>query len=531
MIKINIKNTRTCELTQTEVVRKGENNISYFYIKLPLTVGDENYNIKDCIVEMRCYISSKGYIPYNLDTNNTTVKIPITTDITDEVRSVKIMFIFKHSGEVIGKTNQVLFKVINTPNGDDSLTPRAEFDKEITRKNKIISDQNEEILSAKETISSQSETITQQGEQITELSGEVTELQEEVSEQAQTITRQNTTIDQLNSRVPALEQLDPINPSGIQQTYNPESPNIGFPQVIVNPPTAEGVGFNENYYKEGETCLGKVGTYNPFPYESQGGIFILEMNTQLELPSKILIKDYVTAPNTELRYGDFIFFNGITALEELIVEGSPSIAGIAGYLMYDHGGANIKKIDLSKSFISFVEERGFSFSTGSSLEELYFSDSLTRLENYAIQKATALTRLNLGNSLITIGGANMQNCSALERIELPDTLEIIGNKFCNGCKKLRTINFPKSLQSIDSWYFLAGCTSLEYVTIENGFNCDNLVLSVSTLYSVETIVSWLEALADRTGDTAYTLTIGTTNLNKLTAEQKAIATNKNWNLA
>jgi hypothetical protein len=41
----------------------------------------------------------------------------------------------------------------------------------------------------------------------------------------------------------------------------------------------------------------------------------------------------------------------------------------------------------------------------------------------------------------------------------------------------------------------------------------------------------LEALADRTGETAYTLTIGATNLNKLTAEQKAIAIGKNWNLA
>jgi hypothetical protein len=75
------------------------------------------------------------------------------------------------------------------------------------------------------------------------------------------------------------------------------------------------------------------------------------------------------------------------------------------------------------------------------------------------------------------------------------------------------------------------CANLEFVTIEPGFNCNDLNLSVSTRYSVETIVSWLEALADRTGETAYTLTMGATNLNKLTDEQKAIAIGKNWNLA
>jgi len=39
------------------------------------------------------------------------------------------------------------------------------------------------------------------------------------------------------------------------------------------------------------------------------------------------------------------------------------------------------------------------------------------------------------------------------------------------------------------------------------------------------------ALADRTGQTAYTLTLGATNLKKLSDEQKAIATDKNWTLA
>ena len=67
--------------------------------------------------------------------------------------------------------------------------------------------------------------------------------------------------------------------------------------------------------------------------------------------------------------------------------------------------------------------------------------------------------------------------------------------------------------------------------LEQGFNAKNLALSASTLYTAETIVSWLEALADRTGQSTYTLTIGSTNIAKLTETEIAIATNKNWTLA
>jgi hypothetical protein len=56
-------------------------------------------------------------------------------------------------------------------------------------------------------------------------------------------------------------------------------------------------------------------------------------------------------------------------------------------------------------------------------------------------------------------------------------------------------------------------------------------VSSSTLFTIETLVAMLEALKDLTGQTAKTLTIGRTNLAKLTEEQIAIATNKNWTLA
>lgn len=49
--------------------------------------------------------------------------------------------------------------------------------------------------------------------------------------------------------------------------------------------------------------------------------------------------------------------------------------------------------------------------------------------------------------------------------------------------------------------------------------------------NIESLIQILNNLADRTGQTRYILTLGPANLEKLTSEQKAIATSKNWTLA
>lgn len=64
-------------------------------------------------------------------------------------------------------------------------------------------------------------------------------------------------------------------------------------------------------------------------------------------------------------------------------------------------------------------------------------------------------------------------------------------------------------------------------TIGNNMKLTNKNLSVDSLMS---IIEHLQNLIE-VGKSACTLTIGTTNLNKLTDEQKAIATQKGWTLA
>lgn len=78
---------------------------------------------------------------------------------------------------------------------------------------------------------------------------------------------------------------------------------------------------------------------------------------------------------------------------------------------------------------------------------------------------------------------------------------------------------------------LSRCTKLEEIELEQGFNCVSAFVCNQCPLTQQSLVNMLTALADLTGQQAKTLAVGSTNLAKLTNEQKAIATQKNWTLA
>lgn len=102
-----------------------------------------------------------------------------------------------------------------------------------------------------------------------------------------------------------------------------------------------------------------------------------------------------------------------------------------------------------------------------------------------------------------------QNCTSLE--------EIIGELDCSD-----TTNFFR---------FVHGCTKLREIRITPSTVKYDLSFNASQLLSNETIKSIIDGLADLTGQTTQTITFHATVGAKLTDEQKATITAKNWTLA
>lgn len=126
----------------------------------------------------------------------------------------------------------------------------------------------------------------------------------------------------------------------------------------------------------------------------------------------------------------------------------------------------------------------------------------------------------------------LMSMEKLREVRLPNSITYLPYQVCDNLPLLQKINIPNSLKTAHTYSFTK-CPNLEFVKIENGFNCNGLNLgsSGSTKFSREIIISWFNALKDRTGEVPYKFLIGSTNLAKLTAEDIKIGTDKNWTIA
>lgn len=121
-------------------------------------------------------------------------------------------------------------------------------------------------------------------------------------------------------------------------------------------------------------------------------------------------------------------------------------------------------------------------------------------------------------SLVRIGAINAPSATNASNI-------------LNGCTKLQTV---ENLTIGEACYFNANsfnCAALENITIGGVIGC-NVDFHLCTKLTHDSLMSIINALKNLTGTgTTYTLTLGATNLAKLTDAEKAIATEKGWTLA
>lgn len=121
-------------------------------------------------------------------------------------------------------------------------------------------------------------------------------------------------------------------------------------------------------------------------------------------------------------------------------------------------------------------------------------------------------------------------CSSLINIDGIDTDSITSaTEMFHGCSSLVTIhndlNFSNVVEKIDDTF--TSCKSLENVYFAGTINVD-IAMNGCQKLTVTSLLSLLNALCENAQ--GLTCKIGTKNLAKLTDEQKAIATNKGWEL-
>ena len=124
------------------------------------------------------------------------------------------------------------------------------------------------------------------------------------------------------------------------------------------------------------------------------------------------------------------------------------------------------------------------------------------------------------------------SCSSLTSLSLPagfGQAAVYAHYCFNSCSSLTSLSLPAGFgqNAINLSGCFTGCTALKTITGNPNFKV-SFSLSDSTELTHDSLMVVINGLQTVTGQT---LTLGTTNLAKLTDEEKKVATDKGWTLA
>lgn len=127
--------------------------------------------------------------------------------------------------------------------------------------------------------------------------------------------------------------------------------------------------------------------------------------------------------------------------------------------------------------------------------------------------------------------AGMKKLKKIDMRNAHEGMNGMSSTFHN-CKNLETIDefYPPYNSKFVSTFYL--CTALKNITFMSPIKTNGLNFSVSTLLTHDSLMSVINNLYDYSASsTTHSVTLGSTNLAKLTDEEKQIATDKGWTLA
>ena len=202
-----------------------------------------------------------------------------------------------------------------------------------------------------------------------------------------------------------------------------------------------------------------------------------------------------------------------------------------------YGCSALTQLDLSTWNTSNVTSIGYMFHTCTKLTQLdlsSFNTSNVTNMNSLVRGCSALTQLDLSTwdtSNVTNMSFMFRNCTKLTQLDLSSfntsNVTSMQNMFytCSKLTQLDVSNFDTSKVTNMSDFIANASVLQNFIScaIPVSFGASGTALTHDSLMSI------INNLATVT--TTQTLTLGSTNLAKLSSEEKAIATNKGWTLA
>ena len=194
---------------------------------------------------------------------------------------------------------------------------------------------------------------------------------------------------------------------------------------------------------------------------------------------------------------------------------------------------NCSKIS-SLQIPSITDWGTYTFQNCTSLLSVSFAENftLTTIPSNVFDGCTSLKNITLPTSINKIDNNAFSN-SGIENIVIHNGITYLGNSVFYGCTSLSEITLPNTISSINAtngsrYNTFSDCTALTTVNLEQDFNCS---ISFYSSANITNAADMLTKLKDLTGETAKTITFAKAVYEGLTADEIAVATNKNWTVA
>jgi len=219
-----------------------------------------------------------------------------------------------------------------------------------------------------------------------------------------------------------------------------------------------------------------------------------------------------------------------------IITGNATLSSLPQFGSNSSSGANnlkIKNIVISSdTIINNTIIANVSFSNCIALKKITINSSNpTTINSNAIMSTYNLETVDIPN-ITTLNSSCFYKCYGLNKLIL-NKLTSFQSAFMSDCYCIDTIELPSTITTIPS---VSGSTAtfskyIKYIKLPDNFNISGMNLTNDTNITHSCIVDMISKLKDVSEESGtYTLTLGATNLAKISADELAIGTNKGWTI-